>query len=55
MTQYPRPGEPVPHVGLLAFHTAVLFDLAVFLLVFGFIVSVLGVIGAIEEGEASDT
>lgn len=55
MTQYPRPNEPVPHLGLLAFHTAVLFDAAVFLLVFGFIVSVLGVIGSINGSKGSGT
>jgi multisubunit Na+/H+ antiporter MnhB subunit len=48
LTMYPRPHEHVAHVGLLAFHTAVLFDVAVFLVVFGFIVSVLGLIGAIN-------
>lgn len=49
LTQYPRPGESVHHLGLLAFHTAVLFDLAVFLLVFGMIVTVLGLIGNLSE------
>ncbi len=52
MTQYPRPGEPVKHIGLLAFHTAVLFDVAVFLVVFGFVVSALGlIVGIRQEGE----
>lgn len=56
LTQYPRPGEPVKHVGLLAFHTAVLFDVAVFLVVFGFIVSVLGlIVGLREESEGADS
>lgn len=49
LTLYPRPGAEVHHIGLLAFHTAVLFDIAVFLVVFGFIVSVLGLIGAMYE------
>ncbi|MDI3340678.1 MAG: MnhB domain-containing protein [Sphaerobacter sp.] len=49
LTQYPRPGEPVVHIGALAFHTALLFDVAVFLLVFGFIISVLGGIGSFER------
>ncbi len=54
LTHYPRPDEHVPHLGLLALHTAVLFDVAVFLIVFGFIVSVLGLIGGIRvEGESS--
>lgn len=56
LTQYPRPGEPVQHIGLLAFHTAVLFDVAVFLVVFGFIVSALGlIVGVREEGEELDS
>jgi multisubunit Na+/H+ antiporter MnhB subunit len=49
LTQYPHPREPVRHIGLLAFHTAVLFDVAVFLVVFGFIVSVLGLIVGVRE------
>lgn len=49
LTHYPRPDEPVRHVGLLAFHTAILFDVAVFLLVFGFVVSALGLIGGLAE------
>ncbi|ACZ38768.1 MnhB domain-containing protein [Sphaerobacter thermophilus] len=55
MTHYPRPGEEVPHLGLLAFHTAVLFDAAVFLLVFGMIVSVLGAIGNRYGSEGVDS
>ncbi len=52
LTHYPRPDEHVPHLGLLAMHTAILFDIAVFLIVFGFIVSLLGLIGGIGvEGE----
>ena len=54
LTHYPRPDEYVPHLGLLALHTPVLFDVAVFLIVFGFIVSVLGLIGGIGvEGEGA--
>ena len=41
LTHFPRPGEPVIHFGLLAIHTAVLFDVGVFLLVLGFSVSAL--------------
>lgn len=48
LTHYPRPGEHVPHLGLLALHTAVVFDIAVFFVVFGFVVSVLGLIGGID-------
>lgn len=51
LTMYPRPSEEVHHIGLLAFHTAVLFDVAVFFVVFGFIVSVLGLIGAVYQEE----
>lgn len=50
LTQYPRAGERVPHVGLLAFHTAVLFDIAVFIILFGFIFSVIWLIGTISCG-----
>lgn len=49
LTHYPRPGEPVHQIGLLTFHTAVLFDVAVFFLVFGFVVTVLGLIGEAQE------
>ena len=53
LTHFPRPDATVPHLGLLAMHTAILFDIAVFLIVFGFIVSLLGLIGGIGvEGEA---
>lgn len=41
LTHFPRPGEPVIHAGLLAVHTAVLFDIGVFALVLGFSISVL--------------
>ena len=51
LTHYPKAGEPVPHIGLLAFHTAVLFDIAIFLIVFGFVVSVFGLIGAHSRDE----
>lgn len=47
LTHFPRPHEYVVHIGLLAMHTAILFDVAVFLVVFGFIVSLLGLIGGI--------
>lgn len=41
LTHFPRPGETVIHFGLFAIHTAVLFDVGVFLLVLGFSVSAL--------------
>jgi multisubunit Na+/H+ antiporter MnhB subunit len=39
MTHAPRPGEDVIHLGTIELLTAVLFDVGVFLLVFGFAVS----------------
>jgi multisubunit Na+/H+ antiporter MnhB subunit len=39
LSHFPAPGEHVTHIGALELHTAVLFDVGVFLLVFGFIVS----------------
>lgn len=38
VTHFPRAGEDVLHLGTLELHTAVLFDVGVFLLVFGFVV-----------------
>jgi multisubunit Na+/H+ antiporter MnhB subunit len=38
LTHYPQPGSEVVHLGTLELLTAVLFDLGVFLLVFGFAV-----------------
>jgi multisubunit Na+/H+ antiporter MnhB subunit len=49
LTHVPAPGAVVMHLGALAVHTAVLFDLAVFLLVFGFVVGVLDRFGAAGE------
>jgi multicomponent Na+:H+ antiporter subunit B len=52
LTHYPSPGSGVLHFGTLEFVTAVLFDCAVFLLVFGFVV---GTVGAISRAiEAAD-
>ena len=45
----PAPGDHVITLGALAVHTAVLFDLAVFFLVFGFVVGVLDRFGAAAE------
>lgn len=36
LTHYPRPGQAVVQVGTLELHTAVLFDLGIFLIVVGF-------------------
>ena len=38
LTHYPRPGEKVIHLGTLELITPVLFDIGIFLLVFGFAV-----------------
>jgi multicomponent Na+:H+ antiporter subunit B len=49
LTHVPAPGAAVISLGALAVHTAVLFDLAVFCLVFGFVVGVLDRFGAAAE------
>ena len=52
LTHFPPPGAKVAHLGTLEFITPVLFDCAVFLLVFGFVV---GTVGAISRAtEAAD-
>ena len=38
LTHYPRPGESVIHLGTLELITPVLFDVGIFLMVFGFVV-----------------
>lgn len=42
LTHYPRPGESVVYLGTLELITPVLFDVGVFLLVFGFVVGAVG-------------
>jgi multisubunit Na+/H+ antiporter MnhB subunit len=49
LTHYPRPGEHVIHFGSLEFLTAVLFDVAVFLVVFGFIVTAVSMVARAAE------
>ncbi len=44
LTHYPQPGSEVVHLGTLELITAVLFDLGVFLLVFGFAVEAIKII-----------
>ena len=44
LTHWPGPGEHVVHIGSLELITAVLFDVGVFLVVFGFGVGVIGTI-----------
>ncbi len=55
LTHYPPTGAGVLHFGTLEFITAVLFDCAVFLLVFGFVVGTVGAISqAIEAADGGD-
>ena len=51
LTHYPPPGGKVVHLGTLELLTAVLFDVGVFLLVFGFAVGTVGMISRTVEGE----
>jgi multisubunit Na+/H+ antiporter MnhB subunit len=44
LAHMPAPGEHVIHLGSLEFHTAVLFDIGVFLLVLGFSVNTMSLI-----------
>jgi multisubunit Na+/H+ antiporter MnhB subunit len=44
LTHLPQPGAEVVHLGTLELHTAVLFDVGVFLLVFGFAVTTMHII-----------
>ena len=48
-THYPPVGAKVLHLGTLEFITAVLFDCAIFLLVFGFVVGTVGAISRTVE------
>jgi multisubunit Na+/H+ antiporter MnhB subunit len=52
LTHAPAPDQAVSSLGTLELHTAVLFDVAVFCLVFGFVVGVLDHIGGAAEDEA---
>jgi multisubunit Na+/H+ antiporter MnhB subunit len=49
LTHMPPPGRDVISLGTVALHTAVLFDVAIFCLVFGFIIGVLDRFGAAAE------
>jgi len=49
MTHYPKAGEHATHFGTLEFITPVLFDVSVFLVVFGFGVGVLSAIGRAQQ------
>jgi multicomponent Na+:H+ antiporter subunit B len=50
LTHVPHAGEHVITFGTVALHSAVLFDLAIFCLVFGFVIGVLDRFGAAAEG-----
>lgn len=49
LTHFPRPGEEVISLGTLELHTAILFDLGVFGLVFGFIVTTMRALLRVEQ------
>ncbi|HEY3475828.1 MAG TPA: MnhB domain-containing protein [Anaerolineales bacterium] len=49
LTHFPRPAETVTTWGTLEFHTAILFDLGVFGLVFGFIVTTMRALMRVEQ------
>ncbi|CAA9581789.1 MAG: diguanylate cyclase/phosphodiesterase (GGDEF & EAL domains) with PAS/PAC sensor(s) [uncultured Thermomicrobiales bacterium] len=50
MTHAPEVGAAVVHLGTLELLTAVLFDLGVFLLVFGFAISTIGLVARARTG-----
>ena len=49
LTHFPRPDEEVTTLGTLELHTAILFDLGVFGLVFGFIVTTMRALMRVEQ------
>jgi multisubunit Na+/H+ antiporter MnhB subunit len=49
LTHMPLAGQDVISLGTVALHTAVLFDVAIFCLVFGFVIGVLDRFGAASE------
>lgn len=53
LTHFPAPGEEVVTLGMLELHTAVLFDIGVFGLVFGFIVTTMRALMRVEQEEQS--
>lgn len=55
LTHYPPPGAKVLHLGTLEFITAVLFDCAICVLVFGFVVGTVGAISrSIEDADGGE-
>lgn len=53
LTHLPRPGNEVTHLGTVELLTAVAFDVGVFLVVVGFTVTALSMIGRVAEEESS--
>lgn len=51
VTHYPGPDQKVIHLGTLELHTAVLFDIGVFCLVFGFSVAIVRLVAQVREQE----
>lgn len=49
LSHFPRPDEEVTTLGTLELHTAILFDLGVFGLVFGFIVTTMRALMRVEQ------
>lgn len=49
VTHFPQPDEEVIYLGTLELHTAVLFDLGVFLVIFGFAIAAIHIIAAEAE------
>lgn len=52
VTHWPPPGAEVTHLGALKLHTAVLFDVGVFLVVLGFTVTIVRAVARTRRGEA---
>lgn len=50
LTHRPPPLEPVTHIGSIEILTAVAFDVGVFLLVLGFVVSAMSLVGGARSG-----
>lgn len=50
LTHFPSPGETVHQIGTLELHTAVIFDVGVFLLVVGFVVGTVRAIARTRAG-----
>jgi multicomponent Na+:H+ antiporter subunit B len=51
LTHEPPPSASVTHVGSVELLTAVAFDIAVFLLVFGFVVTTIGLVSRVRQGD----